>query len=202
VSTANSHVETQLADDSGLAVFGKWSHVQKTMDEARAYSEFYDEIIANQVLMHGDTTAVRRRAASLAYLYIGHRRGTGKAQAIKLIRVYKRFGTGQDDVLSVFNTSEMSALAGHSDETVVVAVRAKRDDPAMTRESLAKLLRAIRATDEGEAEYPAPNSENCSDSDNARAIGTERMDPLVVLPRRDAPPRPSRRTMLLPSGAV
>jgi hypothetical protein len=97
----------------------------------------------------GDSTYRERRAAQLFYDYAEVTHKIKKGTARHLIRNYERFGASsmRDDLERLFTTSELTILAGRTDEEVADALRFRLANPGAGREELRAYLKSTTASD-------------------------------------------------------
>ncbi|MGF6265358.1 hypothetical protein OKW49_006351 [Paraburkholderia youngii] len=103
----------------------------------------------------GDTVGNRRRATSICYDYFQRAMGISQSSARAYIRCYQRFAD-YPEATRLLTFGELNALAGKevSHEHIAAIVRARQENPTMTREELVALFRSLRESD-AKNDFPA-----------------------------------------------
>ncbi|WP_213769144.1 hypothetical protein [Caballeronia sp. dw_19] len=117
--------------------------VQQMMETAGWMRHAYDAVIAQQVERYGDTVAVRRKAATLAF-EVFRRDGYSQATARSHLIVHKRF-SDNDTAIRVFKWGELAMLASQTDEHVNALIEAKLAEPEMSRDEIKRYLDQLRS---------------------------------------------------------
>lgn len=120
----------------------------------------------------GDTGANRKKAASLCYRFFQVEMGISQASARAYIRCFQKFGENAE-ATRVFSYSALNAMAGKdvSGEIISAMVRAKLENPEMTREELVALFNSMQSdcNQGGKAQAPRQSSKGIGPDDRPNA---------------------------------